>query len=533
MRRSAAQGLRRTAVSPQARFRLREHHFHSPKRGWVTNVNLSEAIEDGAIVLDNWFPTKTGVRLRGGFQEYFDGGDGDPIISMWTYKVSGVSELFASDGVKIWDITSTPSTEVTGLGGGYISTQQMETGGGNYQYIVNGTDSPRLYDGATFTTITGVSTPAITGVTTSTLSHVWAYKNRLYFVQGGTMVAWYLPIDSVGGAASDHTLRGVFQRGGALLFGSTWSVDAGAGIDDYCVFVSDKGEVAVYSGDDPGASNWALVGRYDLGGIPLGKNATMRAGGDLIIATSDGFIPLSATLKKDPIALSLDAVSFPIEPDWRQEANDRISLPWEVEKWPEKNMAVITNPVVDATTSAQCFVVNLETGAWARYTGPNARSLAHHNEAVYFGTSDGRVMLMESEANDDGAVYVAKLAWHFSDLGLSPGWYKSAKQARALFRAGRPFTPQLSCSVDYGTSFPSPPNSVSDFVVDTWDSGLWDTAVWDGATSETTSTTRWQSVVGSGYAHSPQIQVTCGTTPLPDAELMELTITFEAGQLVV
>lgn len=533
MRRAAVGGLRRQAVQPQAQFRLRDHHFHSPKRGWVTNINLSDAIEDGALVLDNWFPTKTGVRLRGGFQQYADCG-ANTILSLWTYKVSGVEEMFAADASAIYDVsTSTPSSVVTGQTSGYYSTQQMETGGGNYQYWVNGTDSPRLYDGTNYTAITGVSTPAITGVTTSTLSHVWAYKNRLYFVQSGTMVAWYLPLDSVGGAASSHTLRGVFQNGGALLFGATWSVDAGDGIDDYNVFVSDKGEIAVYAGDDPGASNWALVGRYELGGKPLGKNAVMRAGGDLVIATSDGFVPLSAVLKKDPIALSLDAVSYAIEPDWRTEANARISLPWEIEKWPEKNMAVVTNPVVDSSTDAQCFVVNLETGAWARYTGVTARCLANYNGTMYFGTTAGLIMVMESEANDNGSIYVAKLAWHFSDLGQKPGWFKTAKQATALFRSARPFTPQLSCSVDYGSNFPSPPNSVDDSTVDTWDSGLWDTALWDSATSATTATTRWQSIVGSGYSHSPQIQITCGTTPLPDAELMELTMTFEVGQLVV
>lgn len=346
------------------------------------------------------------------------------------------------------------------------------------------------------------------------------------------MRAWYLGIDSIAGSASAISLRGVFQNGGSILFGATWSTDAGDGIDDYNVFISDKGEIAVYAGDDPGASNWALVGRYELGGTPLGKNAVMRAGGDLVIATSDGFVPLSSALKKDPIALSLDAVSYAIEPDWRREANARLSLPWEVEKWPEKNMAVITNPVIDSTTSAQCFVVNLETGAWARYTGPPARCLAVHNGTMYFGTTSGRIMVMESEANDDGAVYVAQVAWHFSDMGAN-GQFKTAMQARATFRAAKPFIPKLSCSVDYAQNFPSPPSSVGEFTVDEWDSGEWDEALWDAVTSGSTLSSRWVSVVGAGFAHAPQVQITCGTTPLPDAELMQMDFTASLGGLVV
>jgi hypothetical protein len=506
--------------------------LRAPTKGWVSNTSIAAGLKDAALVLDNWFPTRTGISVRGGIQEFFDSEVASAITSLWTYKVSGVSKLFAANSASVFDISSTPNEEVTGQTGGYYSTQQMETGGGNYQYIVNGEDNPLLYDGSTFTEITGVSTPAITGVTTSTLSHVWAYKNRLYFVQGGTMVAWYLGIDSVGGAALDHTLRGVFQKGGSLLFGATWSVDAGAGIDDYCVFISDRGEIAVYSGDDPGADNWSLVGRFELGGTPLGKNGTMRAGGDLLIATTDGLVAISAALQKDEVALSLAAASLAIEPDWRNEANARISLPWEVEKWPEKNLAIVTNPVVDGTTAAQCFVVNLETGAWSRYTGWDARSLALHNGTMYFGTTDGRVMVADSQANDDGAIYVAQVAWHFNDL-RAPGRYKTAMQARATFRAAKPFVPKLSCSVDYAQMFPSPPSSVSNFSVDEWDAGLWDEALWDGAASATTTSTRWVSVVGAGESHAPQVQITCGTTPKPDAELVTYHLTYLPGELVV
>ncbi|TIX02855.1 MAG: hypothetical protein E5V46_32830, partial [Mesorhizobium sp.] len=59
---------------------------------------------------------------------------------------------------------------------------------------------------------------AITGVATSALSHVWLYRNRLFFIQGGTMKASYLPVDSVTGALGTLNLSGVFQRGGSLLF---------------------------------------------------------------------------------------------------------------------------------------------------------------------------------------------------------------------------------------------------------------------------------------------------------------------------
>ncbi len=44
-------------------------------------------------------------------------------------------------------------------------------------------DAPLLYNGTTWTSITGSSTPAITGVTTTTLDDVTLFKNRVWFIQ--------------------------------------------------------------------------------------------------------------------------------------------------------------------------------------------------------------------------------------------------------------------------------------------------------------------------------------------------------------
>lgn len=527
------QGFRRVAVPPQARSVAATKTFPSPVRGWVTNMNLSAASPGAALVLDNWIPTQTGIKARGGLLEFADIG-ADPVTSLFVYRISGVSKLFAADEGSIWNITSTPSEDVTGQTGGYYSTFQFETTGGNYLFALNGTDSIRRYDGSSWLAITGVSADAITGVTTSTLSHGWVWKNRAFFVQGGTMNAWYLPVDSIAGAASDHTLAGVFQNGGSLLFGATWSIDAGDGADDKCVFVSSEGEVAIYEGTDPAAvATFALVGRYLLGGKPLGKNAWMRAGGDLIIATLDGMVPLSQALNKDPAALSLAAVSRNIEPDWRTEAVARQSLPWDVEKWDDENLAIIGLPVVSATsTPARCFVVNMETGAWARFTGWDTRSLAVHSGLLYFGTSDGKIMQANTGGSDDGTLYVCQMALHF-DHFKAMGQYKTLKQARATFRGSKPFTPKLSASTDYAQSFPSPPSSIADFTVDEWDSAIWDEAEWDATTSESVTSTRWVSITGAGFTHALQVQISFGITPTPDVELMSYDITFEQGAVVI
>ena len=93
-------------------------------------------------------------------------------------------------------------------------------------------------------------------------------------------------------------LAGAANKGGKLLFGATWSIDAGDGIDDKCVFVTDLGEVLIFTGSNPSdAANWRQEGRYQIG-APLGMNAHMLLGGDLLIATVDGIVPVSQAIQQ-------------------------------------------------------------------------------------------------------------------------------------------------------------------------------------------------------------------------------------------
>lgn len=530
----AARGDIRPTAKPNPQAPRAQHKtFPAPTRGWVTNENLALAQPAGAWVLDNWFPTATGIRTRGGSLKYATVSSG-PVLRMWTYKSGQVEEFFASDEENIFNITTIadpdviPSADVTGQTSGYYSTAQIGTAGGtNYLYAVNGTDSPQLYDGSTWTAITGVSTPAITGVTTSTLSFVWLYASRLYFVEKETMSAWYLPVDSIGGAAAEFSLAGIFQQGGYLLFGGKWSLDAGDGLDDKCVFVSSEGEIAVYQGLYPGDAGWQKVGVYKIA-PPMGPNATMQAGGDLLIATEAGIVPISEAVRKDAAALDLSAVTRNIEPEWRSEVVRRQSLPWEIIKWPTRNMMIVSLPVTDSAVDACCFAANLQTGAWAgRFTGWDTRCIAHYADNGYRGTNAGIIYMMDTGGSDDGENYVCTYVGLPDHLD-SPGVTKTVNQSRAIFKSNVPFIAQISASTNYQIDLPSAPSSVTDFTVDVWDVGLWDVAKWDaGSTSQTS--TRWVSIGKTGFSVSPQVQITCGVTPTPTTELVAFDVLFENG----
>lgn len=376
-------------------------------------------------------------------------------------------------------------------------------------------------------------TATITGVETDVLSFPWLFKSRLFFVEKDTMRAWYLGTDAIGGAASSISLAGVFQKGGSLLFGGKWSLDSGDGLDDKCIFVSTEGEVAIYEGTNPGsATTWALVGVYSIT-PPLGPNATMSAGGDFLIATKDGIVPLSEAVRKDVAALSLSAITRPIEPDWKVEALDRIGINWEILKWPSYNMMIVSQPVTDDSDSPQCLIANLETGAWTKYTGWDTRCLALFGDFGYFGTNDGVIYKMEVGGSDDGTPYTATIVGQF-DHFKSPGVTKSVPQARAIWRSSAEFAAKVSASVNYSISLPTPPNSIADYTVDEWDVGKWDEAEWDSASAELqTSPSYWESIGQTGFAIAPQVQVTSGVTPKPRVEFVAMDMTYVMGETVV
>ena len=506
----------------------------APTAGWITNANLSQPLQKAALVLDNWFPLPTGIKLRGGCAKYAT--LGDPVTAMWSYQSGSTEKLFAATETDIYDITTVadvnvaPTADVSSLNSGAWTFVQFETSGGDFLVGVNGADTPREYDGSAWSS----STMSHGGLNTANLSHVWAYKERLFFIEDGTMRFYYLPAGSKTGNLDDFTLAGVFSRGGALLFGGTWSLDSGDGVDDLCVIVSTLGEVAVYQGNDPGdADAWSLVGRYDIA-EPLGKNATERAGGDLLIATKEGIVPISATIRKDPAALSLSAVTAAIEPSWVDEVRVRGGNPWTLKKYTARNMMVVGMPSPSAGVEKMSYVVNVETGAWCRFVGApwdiSAQTVLL--DVHYVGGSSGIVYQTDIGGSDDGQPYVCKYAGHPESMG-APGGFKSVNLMRAAFRATKAFIPRCSASINYTVDFPPAPDSVIAASEDTWDNGVWDTAEWDAGIAQTVITSEWQAVTAAGYSIIPQVQVTCGTTPRPDAELISIDVMSEIGGIVV
>jgi hypothetical protein len=368
------------------------------------------------------------------------------------------------------------------------------------------------------------------------LVYVCKYRNRWFFIEKNSMNAWYLPLNAVGGQLSMIPMSGAATKGGKLLFCTSWSIDAGDGIDDKIVFCTDLGELLIFTGGDPSsAANWRQEGRYEVS-PPMGMNAHLAVGGDLLIATVDGIVPISGAITKTRVELELAAITRNIKIMWRAEVLEKREWPWTMEKWDEYGGIFIAVPG-SASGKERCLVVNAATGAWARYTGWDATCFVRMRGDMFFGTQNGIVMQADRTGYDDGRPYVAVLVGGWETF-QSPSQTITWRQARASFtaRAGEPFAPQVSGTVDYVVTLPTPPNAGPDpGVLDLWDQGLWDTAIWDAGTPPplVVRNTGWVSIGLTGFSHAPVVQVTVGQNARPEVDLISIAATFERAGINV
>ena len=233
---------------------------------------------------------------------------------------------------------------------------------------------------------------------------------------------------------------------------------------------------------------------------------------------------------------------------WRDEVALKRSLPWTMCKWDEYGGFFVTWPGGNPG-SQYCGVVNIATGAWARFTGWDAMCFGRIRESMFFGTQTGQIMQADKTGKDNGNAYTAVLVggWEmFASQSATMVW----RQARAAFvaRAGEPFEPHLSATVDYQLNIPpAPPAGIDTGPADVWDQGLWSPdrgpppvppptpaeiaqyAQWDQAPlpAPTVRNTMWVSIGLTGFSHAPIVQVTVSQVALPDVELISIAATYE------
>lgn len=473
--------------------------------GWDTLSPLPSMERDRAVVLDNWFPEAGYIRLRNGFDIHTDVGSSN-VESLMVYNGLTSNAMFAAAGTVIYDVSSqfTATSAVTGLSNARWQYVNFTTSGGKYLFIVNGADNPRTYDGSSW------ATPSITVVDESTFIYVAAHKRRLWFAIVNSTKAAYLPLDSISGAAAEFDLGAVFSQGGVLQAIGTWTRDGGDGPDDYAVFLSSRGQAAIYAGTDPSsASTWALVGVYNLP-PPIGRRCMLKVGTDLAIITISGVISLEAALSKDRAAAATYSLMPAIQPSVTEAAQSYGSnFGWELIAYPRGTAAFLNVPLSSNGTAYQ-YGINTLTGAAFRYTGMNAQCWALFNDNIYFGSQNGQVFKADTGAIDFATQLDADVQGAFWDF-KAPGELKQIKMVQPLLLSDGSVTPSLAINVDFATDAPTAPLARTAAAGSVWDGFTWDNGIWG---DDISSQANWVSTnaLGQWISVRMRVAVSIGTT---------------------
>lgn len=474
----------------------------APTRGWNARDPLAKMRPDEAVVLDNWIPRPADVEARKGYASHVTG-FASAVLTLMPYNApSGTSSLWAATAGGIYNVTAAGAVGASAIAltNGRMQFTQQATAAGSYLVAVNGVDTLKLYDGSTWASITGVSTPAITGVATSELVNVVLFAQRLFFIRTNSLSLYYLPVDAVGGALVEYPLRSYLKRGGYLTAAAAWSLDAGEGADDHLVVLSSEGELAVFKGTDPSSStSWRLVGVWYLG-KPLGRRSLFPYGGDVIALVQGGIKPLSKSLVtgnlKREAALS-DRISNAFTEAAKLYYNN---LGWAGEVFDLEGLLIINVPT--GTNTAVQYVMTNE-GAWCRFTGLEANCWATLGAELFYGGAT-TVNKALTGGTDNGGNRTMDCQMAYNYLG-GRGSEVHLDLVRPLFSTIGDVGMLLGVTADFVEEVLVGSTTTSTIAGSLWDTALWDSGIWG---AESTVVGQWQQVPGpSGKCLSLRMRV--------------------------
>lgn len=499
--------------------------FPAPLGGLNARDSIADMKPTDAIVLNNWWLKTSYLEIRNGCADHLTGMTGTPKTLAVYNGLDGTNKMFAVTDLGVFDASSAGAVGASVAARTNAKHQHLNFGDGtnNYLMMFNGVDKPLYYNGTTWTAIDGVSTPALTGLTTTSIISAFQYNKRLFFLEINSLSFWYLAAGAAGGALTEFNLDGVAKNGGYLMAGATWTFDGGDGLDDAAVFITSKGEIIVYKGTNPGdATAWNLVGVFNLG-EPIGRRCLMKFGGDLLAVTQDGVFPLSKSLSTvDP---KKEAVTNKIENEINKEAKTYgNNFGWELTLYPTESALILNIPLVDGGTKEQ-YVMNTITKSWTRFTGWDAECFAVFNKELYFCKS-ATVVKAWTGTSDYGNNIDAYGKQAFSHFGY-PGVQKHFVMYKPILNTNGSISFLTDLDVDFQDN-PMVDTAVYSVISGaTWDVSNWDESYWAAGLA---IIGRWTSPdEGIGIYGAPKIKI---STNALTVQWMASDVVFQNGGIL-
>ena len=365
--------------------------FPPPSGGLNLREDIRVLPPDQARELVNWLPEIGKVIPRLGRTVKASSAGSGAVGTLAVYQgASAQTPVALADG-KIWNVSSSTATEI--YDGSHGSNFWITENYNGFLFGVNGVDTPWRYDGSvrSATGFTGVSS-------LSDLSTVTLINNRLWFSKINSAIVEYAATGAVTGALTEFGLDEI-ARGGSCQAIANWSREGGEGVDDYHVFIMNTGEVLVYSGDP--ASTFELVGRYQTF-EPIGRKCWFNIGGDLILITRGGLIPITDLVRGLTPDNSAKPIWSYVTPGIVEDAVNYGSLSgWTGTMY--DGLVIVNVPVLSATNAKQ-YVLNTRKPAWTTFDLPANDFVVDGDDLLFSALDGGEVFRYSGNSDEDAEI---------------------------------------------------------------------------------------------------------------------------------
>jgi len=478
--------------------------------GGLNRIDPVAALPPGdCTLLSNLVAAEFGLRSRLGFHEWVTNLTGTIDNTVRTIMPFGGSKqnhstdrVFATTDKGIWDVTASTQAPAAPAGVTAFGTVNADSGRGSSVVAVDNTGAHNLiycdeangyfvYREATADWVKVAQGAGATQVAApadpTQFVQVCLYASRLWFVQKDSTKAWYLGVfggPAIYGTANQFDFGPYFRGGGTLIGLYNWTIDGGSGVINRLVAVSTSGDIVIFQGIDPSlAVQWSLVGIWNVGNMPAGRNIATTFGGDLLVLSTIGVIPLSRLVIGNPIVDRTQYATYKITNLFNfLMYSFSAQKGWSIRLNPQDNTFMITVPATGGKTQ---LVMALTNRSWTQYTGLDINCNEILNGVMYFGTTDGRVC--QHTDYIDGVLLSNPNAFTPITCQLLTAFQSLGTPIKKVLQIIRPrflaqgITPNVAIAAkyDFDLSVPAAPTGqalASGSAV--WDTAVWDTALW-------------------------------------------------------
>lgn len=499
----------------------------APIAGMNATASLANMGPLDCVYTFNALAVDDGLVVRPGCIEWANGWGGGTAKTIIPFEGNTDTDdkLFVANNLGIWDVTTAGEDEPTQVvtfasqagNAGYCSYVSFANdAGARFLLVCDGENGYYVWTQSSNTwelMAEGTDPGEIDGVDPELFDFVMTWKNRVWFIQRNSGTAWYLPIQQFAGTVTKFEFSTQFASGGYLKALYNWTLDGGAGIDDYLVAISSSGDTLIYQGTDPDEANaFGLRGMWNIGRPPEGNRIGKEFGGELYLLSIRGIVKASHLLQGQ-IDRPEAYLSNKVSPLFRRAVSDSFdSAGWHLHAHPATSRLYTNTPLLNSG-NYWGFSYYFGTGSWSMVRGLPKFYTENWQDRVYWVDAERNKIFYEGgnidfvyldpEVDGDPALIESVGLTAFSTL-QNPGVNKRLQFIRPVFLSDRPANYRVEARYNYDLGeilqTPEVPSVVGPGI---WNTGIWNTNFWASDPSSSQQTrgggTGMGTTVAIGY----------------------------------